>query len=61
MNKEQFVDALDGTAAKVKEAFEAGYDAGFQDGKGANSVLSASARDLDNEWKWFQESKQEEA
>lgn len=51
MTKQEFVDALNGNAAKIKEAFKAGYDAGFSDG----GLGDEGFFDLDDEWKWYKE------
>ncbi len=53
--KTEFIEALDGTEAKIKEAFKVGYTAGFEDG-GADGM-----HDLDNEWQWFKEARTKKA
>lgn len=51
VSKTEFVDQLDGTAARIEAAFKAGYNAGFSDGGGRN--IADAYFDLDNEWNWY--------
>ncbi len=54
IDKTTFIEALDGTEAKIKEAFVAGYKAGVDDGE------SDVSEDHENEYKWWKESREEQ-
>lgn len=57
VSKTEFIDQLDGTAARIKAAFKAGYDAGFSDGGNGDDGDGSNDGDFDlaNEWKWYKE------
>jgi len=54
MNKKEFVEVLDGTEAKIKDAFVAGYKAGVSDGQ------SDISNDHENEYGWWKQTQEEQ-
>lgn len=45
--KAEFIEALDGTELKIKQAFVAGYNAGVSDGQADMS------NNFENEYRWW--------
>ena len=53
-NKKEFIEALDGTEAKIKDAFKAGYKAGVSDGEAQVSD------DSENEYRWWKDTQEKQ-